>query len=83
MSEELADYFRTRSAAERAALLAVAGDLDIDVTSPSVARAKEAADQFAVAARLYVRAIDALPLERKRQIKGWVEPGDVNSEGVA
>ena len=82
MSEVLADYFRTRSAAERAALLAVACDLDIDVTGPSVAKAKEAADQFAVAARLYVRAIDALPLERKRQIKGWVERTPINS-GVA
>jgi hypothetical protein len=82
VSEPVADYLRTQGAAKRAALLSAACDLDIDVTGPSVARAKEADDRFAVAARCYVRAVDALPLERKRQITGWVEPAHVNPETV-
>jgi len=82
VSEQLADYVDARHDVELAAARLRVADLSVGDPRSSVIEVNQAQDALTVAARKLTRATEALPMDRQRQIRGWVERTPVNSEGA-
>ena len=82
MSTILEDYVNARHDVELAVARLHVADLSLAGPHASAIEVNQAEDAVTVAARKLTRAAEALPMERQRQIRGWVEPAPVNSEGA-
>ena len=82
MSEILADYVTAFHDIELAVARLRVADLSLADPHASVVAVNLTQDAVTVAARTLTRAAEALPMDRQRQIRGWVERPLVNSEGA-
>jgi hypothetical protein len=80
MSTILEDYVNARHDVELAVARLRVADLSLADPHASVVAVNLTQDAVTVAARKLTRAAEALPMERQRQIRGWVERAVVNSE---
>jgi hypothetical protein len=71
VSGALEDYVHGLRNVQLASMALLTGELTLDREDVSVTAVKAAEDQLALKARDLVRAVDALPMERKP--KGWAE----------
>jgi hypothetical protein len=80
MSTILEDYVNARHDVELAVARLRVADLSLADPHASMVAVNLTLDAVTVAARTLTRAAEALPMDRQRQIRGWVEPATVNPE---